>query len=153
MQDRYIDDLFAASDKLFNILGFAKFEDAMAEMADFVMQIAKAMSIMKNRAATRRWLREDPDPDPIEFAKSVKRVPILAYLIRKGAAQAVKVLPHAPGGRRIKIEPEKHPQIWTEISDLFRQGVQLGIAQRRVAQRYEVDRRTIERIWRKRKKE
>jgi hypothetical protein len=152
MKDKFIDELFAAADKMFKTMGHAKFEDGVAEVADFVVQIAEVMTIMKDRKATRRWLQSLPDPEPSEFAQSLQQLPNFPYLIRRLAPNAVKVLPHAPGGRPVAITPQKRRQICKEIADLYLKGTPLGIAQRRLAQRYHVNVRTVQRIWHNREK-
>lgn len=152
MTDKEIDKLFDATDKAFEPLGYTGFEIAIGEEAPLVAQLAKQMKTLSNRDSARRWLRDLPEDESSEFAQLLQLLPILVYKIREFAAEAIKDLPHTPGGRPTSFTPEKRQQVCNEIGDLLVKRVSLSDAYKRLGKRHAVSARTIQRIWNERER-
>lgn len=67
--------------------------------------------------------------------------------LRKILSEGAKRLPHARGGRPKLLSPSQEAQACAEIGELLGRGVRLPDAQERVAQRFKVRPRTIQRAW------
>jgi hypothetical protein len=75
------------------------------------------------------------------------------FKIREFFPDAVKELPHPPGGRPTAFTPEKRHQVCKEIGELLVKGVPLSSAYKRLGKRHDVSARTIQRIWNDRERE
>jgi len=76
----------------------------------------------------------------------------MPYLFRSSFRNATKSLPPSPGGRPRELNPEQRKKICLQIGQLYGLGVELRDAQKRMAQRYKVGLRTIQRAWHERAK-
>jgi DNA invertase Pin-like site-specific DNA recombinase len=74
------------------------------------------------------------------------------YLLRRSLQAATQSLPPSPGGRPQELRPEQRKEICLQIGQLYGQGIELRDAQKRMAQRYGVSLRTIQRAWQERGK-
>jgi hypothetical protein len=154
MTEEEIDKICNALDQSVKPMGYAKFEDSMAESADRFAQIAEDMKTMADRAATRRWLRESfPNPDPAEIQVLLRLLPNLVYLMRQMGPRIAKALPHRRGGRPSAVTAKLRHQICKDIGDLLIKRVPLAAAYKRLGQRYCVSPRTVQRIWNEREAE
>jgi len=71
----------------------------------------------------------------------------------RGSLQGIaKSLPPSPGGRPREFSPQECIEVCLEIGQLYGQGVALADAQKRMAKRYNVSLRTIQRVWQHRAK-
>ncbi len=91
-------------------------------------------------------LPEEGAPEIREFLEFLLKVYFPSQ--RAAAQELAKQLPHLPGGAPTKMPgPEVCWQICDEINAKHRQGVQLGIAQRQAAEKWNLKPRMIQRIW------
>jgi hypothetical protein len=153
MTDEEIDKLFDSTDKAFEPLGYSRFEIAIAEEVPLVAKFSEMMQTMSNRDSARRWLRALPENESAEFAQLLLLLPTLVYKIREFFPEAIKELPHAPGGRPSAVTPEVRAQICQEIGALLVKRVPLSTIFKRLGQRHRVSGRTIQRIWNERERE
>jgi hypothetical protein len=153
MTDEEIDKLFDATDKAFEPLGYSRFELAIAEEVPLVAKFAEMMQTMSKRDSARRWLRALPENESAEFAQLLLLLPTLVYKIREFFPEAIKELPHAPGGRPTAVTPELRKEICAEIGQLLMGRVLLSTAYKRLGQRHGVSPRTVQRIWNEREEQ
>jgi len=151
VNDEAIDRIFTAMDKAFVPMGYSTFNEGTWRIAAWFEKLAKVISIMQDRNATRRWLRQSPEIDPVEMERLIKILGKMLFLIRRFAPMIAKRLPHDPGGRPSVSTAEMQKEICEEISTLHAKGVSIGTACTRLAARYGVSVRSIQRIWNKRK--
>jgi hypothetical protein len=109
-----------------------------------------------NHASSREeltaFLVTGPDPSPEEMETVLTLIRTLPYLLRGSLQNATKSLPPSPGGRPRELGPEQRKEICLQIGQLYGLGVELRDAQKRLAQRYDVGLRTIQRAWQERAK-
>jgi len=109
-----------------------------------------------NHASSREeltaFLVTGPDPSPEEMETVLTLIKTVPYLLRSSLQDAAKSLPPSPGGRPRELRPEQRKEICLQIGQLYGQGVELRDAQKRLAQRYHVSLRTIQRAWQGRAK-
>jgi hypothetical protein len=97
-------------------------------------------------------LRIGPDPNPVELETVLTILRTVPYVLRNHLQSAAKTLPSSPGGRPRGLSPEQSKELCLQIGTLYGQGVELPAAQKRMARRYGVSLRTIQRTWRERAK-
>jgi hypothetical protein len=95
-------------------------------------------------------MESDPKPEELETVLTLIRT--VPYLLRGHLQSAAKSLPPSPGGRRRELSPEQSREICVQIGQLYGLGVRLPDAQKRMAQRYNVSLRTIQRAWQQKAK-
>src|SRR6266480_2815368 len=100
-----------------------------------------------NREELTAFLLTGPDPSPQEMETVLTLIRTVPYLLRSSLQDAAKSLPPSPGGRPRELSPEQRKEICLQIGQLYGQGVELRDAQKRLAQRYHVSLRTIQRAW------
>ena len=109
-----------------------------------------------NHASSREeltaFLVTGPDPSPEEMETVLTLIRTVPYLLRSSLQNATKSLPPSPGGRPRELRPEQRKEICLQIGQLYGLGVELRDAQKRLAQRYDVGLRTIQRAWQERAK-
>ena len=93
-----------------------------------------------------------PDPDPGEFETWLAFIRTLPHFLRGSLQEIAKSLPPPPGGRPRQLTPQQSMEVCLQIGHLYGQGVALPDAQKRVAQRYDVSLRTMQRAWQDRTK-
>jgi hypothetical protein len=93
-----------------------------------------------------------PDPSPEELETVLTLIRTVPYLLRNQLQGAAKSLPPAPGGRPRELSAEQSREICMQIGQLYGLGVELPDAQKRMARRYSVSLRTIQRAWQHRAK-
>lgn len=107
-----------------------------------------------NHASSREeltaFLVTGPDPSPEEMETVLTLIRTIPYLLRSSLQDATKSLPPSPGGRPRELRPEQRKEICLQIGQLYGLGVELRDAQKRLAQRYDVGLRTIQRAWQER---
>ncbi len=97
-------------------------------------------------------LTTGPDPNPEELETVLTLIRTVPYLLRNQLQGAAKSLPPAPGGRPRELSPEQSRESCMQIGQLYGLGVELPDAQKRMARRYGVSLRTIQRAWQHRAK-
>ena len=97
-------------------------------------------------------LTTGPDLQPVELETVLALIRTVPYLLRSQLQGVAKRLPPSPGGRPRTLSPEESRAVCQQIGTLFGQGVRLPHAQKRIAGRYAVSFRTIQRAWRERAK-
>jgi len=112
----------------------------------------RVWSNSRSRKELTAALLAGPDPDPEEFERWLAFIRILPYFLRSSLQGIAKSLPPPPGGRPRELTPQQCMQVCLLIGQLYGQGVELPDAQRRMAQRYGVSLRTIQRVWQQRAK-
>ncbi len=109
-----------------------------------------------NHAGSREeltaFLLSGPDPSPEEMETVLTLIRTVPYLLRRSLQAATQSLPPSPGGRPQELRPEQRKEICLQIGQLYGQGTELRDAQKRMAQRYGVSLRTIQRAWQERGK-
>jgi len=104
-----------------------------------------------NHAGSREeltaFLLSGPDPSPEEMETVLTLIRTVPYLLRRSLQAATQSLPPSPGGRPQELRPEQRKEICLQIGQLYGQGIELRDAQKRMAQRYGVSLRTIQRAW------
>jgi hypothetical protein len=153
MTDEEIDKLFDATDEAFEPLGYTRFEIAIAEQAPLFANMAELMKTLSSRDSARSSLRNLPEDDPTGLAQLLRILPMIVYKIREFLPDAIKELPHAPGGRPTAFTPEQRQQVCKEIGELLVKRVPLSAAYKRLGKRHGVSARTIQRIWNERERE
>lgn len=97
-------------------------------------------------------LTAGPDPRPEELETVLTLIRTVPYLLRNHLQAAAKSLPPSPGGRPRGLSAEQSKEVCLRIGQLYGLGVELPRAQKRMAQRYDVSLRTIQRTWQQRAK-
>jgi hypothetical protein len=105
-----------------------------------------------NREELTAFLVTGPDPNPEEMETVLTLIRTVPYLLRGSLQNAAKSLPSSPGGRPRELRPEQRKEICLNIGQLYGLGVELRDAQKRMARRYDVSFRTIQRAWQERAK-
>jgi len=109
-----------------------------------------------NHAGSREeltaFLLSGPDLNPAEMETVLTLIRTIPYLLRRAFQDATQSLPPSPGGRRRELLPEQRQEICLRIGQLYGLGVEVRDAQKRMAQRYDVSLRTIQRAWQERAK-
>jgi hypothetical protein len=101
------------------------------------------------KAGLKKVFKKMPEPRKEKVTEALAMISALKgapHKIRKMLTQAVKELPHAPGGPPKKIKPEEELTVCAEIASL-RAEHDTREAIRRVAAKRHVSDRTIYRIW------
>jgi hypothetical protein len=93
-----------------------------------------------------------PDPDPAEFEVWLAFIRTFPHFLRGSLQGIAKSLPPSPGGRPRELDARQSMEVCLQIGNLYGQGVALPNAQKRMAQRYGVGLRTIQRAWQERAK-
>jgi hypothetical protein len=106
----------------------------------------------RSREELTAFLITGPDPSPEEMETVLTLIRTIPYLLRSSFQSATKSLPPSPGGRPRELRPEQRKEICLQIGQLYGLGVELRDAQKRLAQRYDVGLRTIQRVWQERAK-
>ncbi len=107
----------------------------------------------KNREELAAFLlTAGPDRRPEELETVLTLIRTVPYLLRNHLQGAAKNLPPSPGGRPRELSPQQSREICMQIGQLYGLGVELPHAQKRMAQRYDVSLRTIQRAWQERAK-
>jgi hypothetical protein len=117
---------------------------------------SKALGLLtqiETREKLNRYLDRLPDSTINELRPLLHLLELLLPGMRKLFQESAKLLPHGRGGRPTLINtPEERAEICRRIGSLVTEaGLTIGQAQDRLAQQKGVRKRTIERIWRKRK--
>jgi DNA-binding NarL/FixJ family response regulator len=72
------------------------------------------------------------------------------YRIREMLPELTKSIPHEPDGRPQSLTDIQKTEVCREIASLYGRGLRLGIAIKRVAQKFRVSERTVRRAWQSR---
>lgn len=153
MTDEMITRIFAALDNAFIPQGLDRFETGMETATRVFEYLAQCTKLFKDREGARAWLQTLPDFEESELANLEQMLPTLAYLVRRRAPDVVKSIPHDPGGRTRRIEPENHALVCSQIHALRAKDVLLRDAFVRIAQQWGASSRTVQRIWNQRRKQ
>jgi hypothetical protein len=156
VQEEACDKLIAAAEQFAETLG-GDFYEVMKKAPRVVEKWKQhyflAQEIWQHaqsRDELRAFLLSAPDPNPAELETYLNLLRSVPHILRKSLQTAVKNLPPPPGGRPRELAPLECQQICLEIGWLYGQGVGLGDAQKRMAQRYNKGLRTIQRAWQER---
>jgi Trp operon repressor len=112
----------------------------------------KLWSHATNREQLTELLLAGPDSSPEEMETVLTIIRTLPYLLRNYLQDTAKALPPSPGGRPRELTPEQRKEVCLRIGQLYGTGVEVRDAQKRMAQRYGVSLRTIQRAWQERAK-
>jgi len=112
----------------------------------------RVWSNSKSRKELTAALLAGPDPDPEEFETRLAFIRTLPYFLRNSLQGIAKGLPPSPGGRPRELTPQECKEVCLRIGQLYGQAVDVRDAQKRMAQRYDVSLRTIQRAWQQRAK-
>jgi hypothetical protein len=107
----------------------------------------------RNREELTAFLLTGPDLQPEELETVLTLIRTIPYVLRNHLQGAAKSPPPSPRWSAQKVlKPEQSKEVCLQIGQLFGLGVGLPDAQKRMANRYNVSLRTIQRAWRKRAK-
>ena len=158
MRKQLCDQLISETEQSFQKMGLDLYE--IMQRAPAVVENWKRYSGLFrqvwNHASSREeltaFLLTGPDPSPEEMEPVLTLIKTVPYLLRSSLQDAAKSLPPSPGGRPRELRPEQRKEICLQIGQLYGLGIQLRDAQKRLAQRYDVGLRTIQRAWQQRSK-
>jgi hypothetical protein len=154
VRDEDIDELFTALDQAFGALGAVRFDEAIKEALARFAELETLIKPLADRSAFRKRLRRAEKPESDQWQELLRKIKTILNDFRPVILATGKKLPHPLGGRPTAKSVEGNEEkICVDISDLHRKRVPLKVAYSRVAKKYKVSARTIERIWSKRKGE
>jgi len=84
MKEKEIDELFAALDKVFSSLGYARFEDAISSFLKWAEETSAQLRLIQDREGLREQLRTAGEPAPITVADATARVSPALDALRLG---------------------------------------------------------------------
>ena len=140
-------------------LGFKNWDEGLQFASSVLDAFAEKVRAINTREKLDALLAEMPEPSRADIEDNLETGRKLVYQFRDRILLFAKGLPHSPGGQPRAFRLSQHSEIRDKISDLEREGVELGVAFQRVAAQMSVGRRkpvstrTIERIWQSRKYE
>lgn len=150
------DRILQAYDEAFKTLNFSSFRQGINYICGELSKYLRLLSQSRTQRGLEAMLIREPEPRPEELDAAICAIQLLPYQLRKalpGATkEAAKQLPRPPGGRPRLLIPEECRQACRQIGALLGDGVELGDAQKRVAQQERISLRTMQRVWQKRKK-
>jgi len=150
MKEEDVDRILDAADTGFQIIGLKNFEEGVNRAYRVSKRILDLLSKVNNRDAAKRALMEGPEISPEQLEGVLSFLQSVAYRIREMLPELVKSIPHEPGGRPRSLTEIQKKQVCTEIASWYGQGVRVGMAIKRVAQKIGVSERTVRRAWRER---
>jgi hypothetical protein len=112
----------------------------------------KVWSNSRSREDLSAALLAGPDPNPEELETWLAFMRTLPHFLRGSLQGIAKSLPPSPGGRPRELTPQECIEVCLQIGQLYGQGVALPDAQKRMAKRYNVSLRTVQRAWQHRAK-
>src|SRR5215470_4009235 len=124
----------------------------LAKWQPYILLFQQVWNHATNREQLTALLVTGPDPSPEEMEGLLTLIRTMPYLLRGSFQNATKSLPPSPGGRPRELNAEQRKQICLQIGQLYGLGVELPDAQKRMARRYAVSLRTIQRAWQQRAK-
>ena len=158
MKKEVCDQLISECEQSFQKMGL-DFYEVMKKAPEVVERWKKyyavAQRVWSNSSSRKELtaaLLAGPDPNPEEFERWLAFIRILPHFLRSSLQGIAKTLPPSPGGRPRELTPQECMQVCLLIGQLFGQGVELPDAQKRMARRYDVSLRTIQRAWQERAK-
>jgi hypothetical protein len=126
-------------------------ERSMAKGQEFFALLANLTALVKTREQLTEMFDNLPDLTFKEEALIRVGCRFAPHLLRLGltaaAETAKKKLPQVPGGRSRALSREEENQVCRLIGELLIYGTSLKDAIFRASQRFDVSRRTIERVW------
>jgi hypothetical protein len=122
----------------------------MERWKPYYLTAQKVWENAKNRDDAIRFLLASPDPNPEQFDKVLAFMGTLPHFLRGSLQDAAKSLPPSPGGRPHELTHDQRREVCKQIGYLYGEGVALSDAKKRMAQRYAVSLRTIQRAWQER---
>jgi hypothetical protein len=150
MKEEDAEKIVAAADKGFELGGLTSFEAGVGRVRQLAEFLLKMASRTESRDSAKRLLMEGPEISPEELEKLLSFLQEIAYRIREMLPEVAKTIPHDPGGRPISLTEAKKRQACAEIASLYGRGVGVGVAIKRVAQKFGVSERTLRRAWQER---
>jgi len=110
---------------------------------------------LKNYGAIGVWreiesaLSARPEPTTEKLDELLANVPQLVYMLRDQALALRKALPHRPGGAPSKLTAEEKKKAVRLVGTLMGQGDNYSEAVAKIAERFGVSTKTIQRAWQK----
>jgi acyl-CoA reductase-like NAD-dependent aldehyde dehydrogenase len=148
MREEDVDRILDAADAGFQVIGLRSFEEGANRAYQILARLLDLLSRANNRDAAKRALIEGSDISPEQLEEVLSLLQGIAYRIREMMPELTKSIPHEPGGRPRSLTEIQKRQVCTEIASWYGRGVRVGIAIKRVAQKYGVSQRTVRRAWR-----
>jgi hypothetical protein len=152
------DQLVSECEQSFQKMGL-DFYEVMKKAPEVVQRWKKyyplAQEVWHNARSRERLtaaLITGPDANPDELERWLAFIRALPYFLRSALQGIGKTLPPPPGGRPRELSAQERMEVCLQIGNLYGQGVELPDAQKRMAQRYDVSLRTIQRVWHQRGK-
>jgi len=158
VQKQICDQLITETEQSFQKMGLDLYEAMqragalMERWKQYIPLFQQVWNNATNREQLTALLVTGPDPSPAEMETVLTIIRTVPYLLRSSLQNATKSLPPSIGGRPTELNPEQRRQICLQIGQLYGLGVELRDAQKRMARRYAVSLRTIQRAWQQRAK-
>lgn len=156
--------ILEAWEELFKFLGFPTLMDAAKAMLETPTTEHTNKEVTSNGLVTgflaalhlvmQRYVATQEEPTPEQLEKTLAEFRGLHYKMREmfkeTATTLAKRMPHSPGGHPRSLTQEQCVEVRQEVLKLYGDRLLLRNAFQRVAQKYKVSPRTIERVWRNR---
>jgi hypothetical protein len=158
VQKQICDQLITETEQSFQKMGLDLYETMtragalLEKWKPYIPLFQQVWNHATNREQLTAFLVNGPDPRPEEMEGLLALIRTMPYLFRSSFQNATKSLPPSPGGRPRELNHEQRKKICLQIGQLYGLGLELRDAQKRIAQRYKVGLRTIQRAWQERAK-
>jgi hypothetical protein len=147
--------LLEAYDETFQKLGL-NLKNGMKQVCDAMEHHLRKLKQIRSRHSLQAMLAREPELSPSQLSAHIAAIRLLPYQLRKllpvATKEAVKNIPHSPGGRPAVFTPDDCLDICAQIGALIGRGVRLKQAQERLSAQKGVSLRTIQRVWQNRLK-
>ena len=158
MKKEICDQLIAETEQSFQKMGLDFYETmkrapaVIEKWKRYAPIFQQLWSHATGRSELTAFLLTGPDPSPEEIETVLTLIRTVPYLLRSYLQDAAKSLPPSPGGRPQELNSEQRKEACLQIGQLYGLGVEVRDAQKRMARRYDVSLRTIQRAWQERAK-
>lgn len=114
----------------------------------------KLADIVRSQLMTRfdEQLENGTEPTPEELREVLESCKKLPYQMRATFGDAIKRMPHAPGGAPPKLTDAEKEDVCTRVGSYMGQGHSFREALQRVAKEKSVSTRTVQRAWQERQR-
>jgi hypothetical protein len=151
MKDKDLEQFVEAIERAFVSAGAKDFEDGVRIAKKLIGFFYEGVQSIETKQDFIRAIAQCPPSMIGELDKGlllVKNLPgVVRHLLIRLARMAASSFSPLPSGRPVVIPPRLGPEILDFIATLNRKGCSLTIAKDRAAKKYDVSRRTIDRLW------
>lgn len=133
-------------DECYSRLGVGTFRSGMRVLTKAIDEGSKHWRQCRSREGLEALLRREPEPTPEQLESMLKIFNLLPGAIRRCEMNHADNLPHLPGGHPAKLTQEQVEQVSKDVAQLVSEEIGTKEAQRRVAAKYGVKLRTIQKV-------